>query len=52
MIGGMKLHPMVREALLIFMQALGLVPMTPVRVRSTDRLDTAAYSGPGVDMLD
>jgi hypothetical protein len=48
----MKLHPVAREILTIFMQALGLVPMTPVRVRSKDRLDPSAYSGRGVDLLD
>lgn len=48
----MKLHPVAREILTILMQAVGLVPMTPVRVRSKDRLDPSAYSGPGVDLLD
>jgi hypothetical protein len=48
----MKLHPIAREILTIFMQALGLIPMTPVRVSSKDRIDPRAYSGPGVDMLE
>lgn len=48
----MKIHPMVREFLLILQQAIGLVPMTPVRVRSNDRLEASAYSGPGVDSVD
>ncbi len=52
MMGDMKIHPMVREVLLICMQALGLAQMTPVRVRSRDRLDPSAYSGPGVDSLE
>ncbi len=48
----MKIHSMIREALLICMQALGLAPMTPVRVRATDRTDPATYAGPGVDSRD
>lgn len=46
------MHPMIREILTIFMQALGLLPMQPARVRANDRLDPSAYSGPGVDAID
>jgi hypothetical protein len=52
MIGGMKIHPLIREALLICMQALGLAPMTPVRVGATRHLDHPASAGPGVDSLE
>ena len=48
----MKLRPIAQELLLIFMQALGLAPMHPARVRSKDRFDETAYSGRGVDTLD
>ncbi len=48
----MKIHPMVQEFLHILMQAVGLAPMTPVRVRSEDRLDASAYSGAGCDTLE
>ncbi len=49
----MKLRPLIHEFLSILIQAIGLAPVQParVRVRSTDRLDATAYSERGIDML-
>lgn len=40
----MKLRPFFQETILVFMQALGLAPMIPVRVRVQNRFDVTTYA--------